>query len=115
MLGIGDDHRRRVSDMYHSVDGQRRAVGDVHVRAASVLEGAHAGDHRHAVGSVVSTRQYAVDPRHRRGRRVIDQQDFRMRMGQSQDDGPELAVGIDVGQVAALAYNNRGSSSRFKA
>jgi len=45
VLGVGDDHRRRVPDMHHSVDGQRRAVGEVYLRAASVLEGAHAGDH----------------------------------------------------------------------
>jgi len=45
VLGVGDDHRRRVPDMRYSVDGQRRAVGEVYLRAASVLEGAHAGDH----------------------------------------------------------------------
>jgi hypothetical protein len=45
VLGVGDDHRRRVPDIHHSVDGQRRAVGEVYLRAASVLEGAHAGDH----------------------------------------------------------------------
>ena len=101
-LGVGDNQRHRIADMAHSPDRQRRPVGNVHRPAVAMGVIAHAGHHAHAVGAILGAGQHRVDARRGLRRRRIDGEDIGMRVRRPDDNRPELAVEIEIVEIAPL-------------